>query len=116
MRNTDDFKDVMMNALSGLGLGQWRVRWLPNSSFPIRGKTIPEKLLIEIYDLDEEGAWDTFIHEIVEIKLRSVLRSYRLLVNVLIGVIQEIADGEKDRFIESLIEVFEVARGSPPSS
>jgi hypothetical protein len=70
----------------------------------------------DIKDEDEEGAWDTFIHEMVEIKLRSALRPYRLLVNSLIGVIQEIADSEKDRFIMSLNDVFEVARGSPPSA
>ena len=63
---------------------------------------------------DEEDAWDTFIHEVVEIKLRSALRPYRVLVNKLIEGYQEITDGEKDRFIESLSEVFEVARGSPP--
>ena len=113
---TRKFEERMKNVLTRLGLGQWRICWLPNSSYSIRGKAISEKLLIEIYDLDEDGAWDTLIHEIVEIKLRSVLRPYRLLANSLIGVIQEITDGEKDRFIESLNEVFEVARGSPPSS
>ena len=77
---------------------------------------VPEKSFIEINDPDEEGAWDTFIHEIVEIKLRSALRPYRVLVNKLIEGYQEITDGEKDHFIESLSEVFEVARGSPPSS
>ena len=110
------FAERAKNVLTRLGLGQWDVCWLSDSSYPIRGRAIPERFLIEIYDLDEDGAWDTLIHEIVEIKLRSALRPYRLLVNALIGVIQEIADGEKDRFIESLNEVFEVAQGSPPSS
>ena len=110
------FEERAKNVLTRLGLSQWGVCWLSDSSYPIRGKTFPEKFLIEIYDLDEDDAWDTLIHEIVEIKLRSALRPYRLLVNSLIGVIQEIADGEKDRFIESLNEIFEVARGSPPSS
>jgi len=110
------FEKRANNALTRLGLGQWSICWLSDSSYPIRGRAFPEKFLIEIYDLDEKGAWDTLIHEIVEIKLRSALRPYRLLVNSLIGVIQELADGEKDRFIKSLSEVFEVARGSPPSS
>ena len=70
----------------------------------------------EIYDSDEGDAWSTLIHEIIEIKLRSSLRPYRILVNKLIEGYQELADGEKDQFIESLNEVFEVARGSPPSS
>jgi hypothetical protein len=112
----NEFKERAKNTLTRLGLGHWHVSWLPDSSYSIRGRVFPEKLLIEIYDLDEEGAWDTFIHEMVEIKLRSALRPYRLLVNSLIGVIQEIADSEKDRFIMSLNDVFEVARGSPPSA
>jgi len=70
----------------------------------------------EIYDVDEPEAWNTFIHEVIEIKLRSALRPYRILVNKLIEGYQEVVDGEKDRFIESLNEVFEVFRGSPPSS
>jgi len=49
----------------------------------------------------------THLHEIVEIKLRSALRPYRVLVNKLIEGYQEIADGEKDRFIETLPQVFE---------
>ena len=68
---------------------------------------MPEKTLIEIYDLDEAGAWDTLIHEIFEIKLRSTLRPYRMLINSLIGVIQEITDTEKDLFIEKLVYDYE---------
>ena len=105
-----------MSAILRVGLGHWRVRWLPDPSYPIRGRAVPEKLLIEIFDLDEGDAWETFIHEVVEVKMRTALRPYRVLVNKLIEGYQELVDGEKDRFIESLNEVFEVARGSPPSS
>lgn len=110
------FEEKAKNALSHLGLGHWRVCWLPDSSNPIRGRAVPEKSLIEINDPNEEGAWDTFIHEVVEIKLRSALRPYRVLVNKLIEGYQELVDGEKDRFIESLNEVFEVFRDFLPSS
>lgn len=48
--------------------------------------------------------------------MRSALRPYRILVNKLIEGYQEITDDEKDRFIEGLSVVFEVARDSPPSS
>jgi hypothetical protein len=110
------FEERTKNALTHLGLCPWQVCWLPDSSIPIRGRTLPKKLLIEIFDLDEEDAWNTFVHEIVEIKLRSALRPYRVLVNKLIEGYQELADKEKDRFIEELNVVFEVALGSPPSS
>ncbi|MBA7604127.1 hypothetical protein ES703_11246 [subsurface metagenome] len=102
----NEFEVKAKNALSRLGLGHWRVSWLPNLSPKIRGQAIPDKLLIEIYDIDEDDAWATFIHEVVEIKLRSLLRIYRILTNKLIEGYQELANGEKDRFIEGLPEVF----------
>jgi len=106
------FEERAKNALTHLGLGQWRVSWLPDPLKPIRGKALSKIQVIYIYDEDEEAAWSTLIHEIVEIKLRSTLRPYRILVNKLIEGYQEITDGDKDRFIESLSEVFEFARAS----
>ena len=111
-----EFEEKTMNILAYLGLSHWRLSWLPDSSFQVRGRVVPETALIEIYDHNETEAWTAFTHEVIEIKLRSALRPYRILVNKLIEGYQEIADGEKDRFIESLNEVFDVARGSPPSS
>ena len=96
----------MNKSLGSIGLGHWSVIWLPDGSSQLRGRIVSEKSLIEIFDPDEDGAWATFTHEVVEIKLRSVLRPYRLLVNSLIGVIQELSDSEKDKFIESLPQVF----------
>ena len=112
----NDLERRMNQSLVHLSLGRWSACWLPDASFPVRGRVIPEKLLIEIYDVDEADAWETFVHEVVEIKLRLALKPYRILVNKLIEGYQELADGEKDRFIESLPEIFEAARGSPPSS
>ena len=114
--NANNFEAKMLKILSNLGLGHWKVHWHPEFSSTIRGKVVSEKLVIEIYDSDVESAWDTFIHEVVESKLRSVLRPYRVLVNKLLEGYQEIADAEKDRFIEELNEVFHVALDSPPSS
>lgn len=116
MKESSKLEERAKNVLTRLGLCHWRVCWLPDPSYSIRGRVVPEKKIIEIYDSDEEAAWSTLIHEMVEIKLRSALRPYRILVNKLIEGYQEMADGEKDRFIESLNEVFEVARGSPPFS
>jgi len=111
-----EFEEKAKSALVHLGLGHWIVCWLPASPFPVRGKVVPETLRIEIYDADEADAWNTFIHEVVEIKLRSALRPYRILVNKLLEGYQEIADKEKDIFIEGLPEIFEVFRDFLPSS
>ena len=70
--------------------------------------------MIEIYDLDEEGAWDTFLHEVIEIKMRSAQRPYRILVNKLIEGYQEIADQEKDQFIESLTDLMKYNQHARP--
>lgn len=111
-----EFEARAKYSLSCLGLGHWKVAWRPELSPPIRGRAIPDKLLIEIFDLDEEDAWVTFIHEAVEIKLRPLLRVYRMLTNKLIEGYQELADAEKDRFIEELSEVYAVARDSLQAS
>lgn len=111
-----EFEEKAMTTLIRLGYGEWRACWIPNPTYPVRGRAVPEKQVIEIFDLDEVDAWDTFIHEIIEIKMRSALRPYRILVNKLIEGYQEIVDGEKDRFIESLNEVFEVAQNQSLSS
>ena len=101
-----EFNNKTLKTLTRLGLNIWQVYWIPDSSFTVRGRAIPEKRVIEIYDIDEEAAWDTFLYEVIEIKLRSALRPYRILVNKLIECIQEIADAEKDLFIDSLTEVY----------
>jgi len=96
----------MSRTLKRVGLGNWRVCWLPDPSYPYQGRALPEKLLIEIHNEDEEEAWETFIHEVLEIKFRSALRPYMVLVNKLIEGYQQIVDGEKERFLEELPHLF----------
>ena len=99
----NEFEHKTKGALSRIGLGHWRVCWFPDSSRSIRGRIVPENVLIEIFDSNMDDAWNTFIHEIIEIWMRSHLRTYRVLVNKLIEGYQELADGEKDRFIENIM-------------
>ena len=112
----DALQNKMRITLNRLGLRQWSARWLPDSSKRIRGKADPETMSIEVYDVNESEAWGTFFHEVVEIKMRSALRPYRVLVNKLIEGYQEIADHEKDSFIESLMDVFDAVHESSQSS
>jgi len=112
----DDIQYKMGITLDGLGLRKWSVRWVPDSTNRLRGKADPETMSIEVYDVNEAEAWDTFFHEVVEIKMRSALRPYRVLVNKLIEGYQEIVDHEKDSFIESLMGAFDAFHESPPSS
>lgn len=97
----------MSRTLGRVGLGNWRVCWLPDASYPYQGRALPEKLLIEIHNEDEEEAWETFIHEVLEIKFHSALRPYMVLVNKLIEGYQQIVDSEKERFLEELPHLFD---------
>jgi hypothetical protein len=109
-----DLMARMSKTLKRVGLGNWRVRWLPDPSHPYQGRALPEKLLIEIYNEDAEEAWETFIHEVLEIKFRSALRPYMVLVNKLIEGYQQIVDGEKERFLGELPHLFGQIHASPP--
>jgi len=52
--------------------------------------------------VDEKGAWDTFLHEVFELKLKRVTSLYRGLVNVLIDYVEKHVYQEKEAFLESL--------------
>ena len=106
----DNLEKRMNIKLGRLGLTNWKVNLLPNVNAIIHGKADPQTGTITIYDVDDEEAWTTFIHEVVEIKLRKVIQPYRKLVNNLIQTIQEISDAQKDEFIEGLPEIFEEAQ------
>ena len=108
-----DFAEVSTKRLVHLGLGHWKIKWLPNPSSSIRGRAIPQTLTIEVFDSTEEAALDTLLHEVIEIKLRQSLRPYRVMINKLIEGYQEISDTEKDRFLEELPLIFEVFQDSP---
>lgn len=112
--NIPELESRMQEKLASLGLNHWNILILPGESNTLRGKTIPENNLIEIYDTYSQDAWETFIHEIIEIKLRSAIRPYRILVNKLIEGYQEIVDFEKDQFIESLIQDYGIGEKKKP--
>ena len=107
MISASDFDSRMNNFLGSIGLKYWKVCWIP-SVMQVRGRIIPESYLIEIYDQNADDAFETFIHEVIEIKVRNSLRPYRIMVNKLIEGYQEIVDYEKDQFIESLISDFKL--------
>jgi hypothetical protein len=110
---TSDFLKDSQKRLIQLGLGYWKVKWLPDPSSSVRGCVVPNSHIIEIFDVTESDALDTLLHEVIEIKMRSSLRPYRVIINKLIDAIQELADTEKDKFIEALPIIFEVFQESP---
>jgi len=88
-----------------------RVVWSPDPEAECHGEIA--KGCIMIFDIDEEEAWDTFTHELIEYKLKKVTNVYRETVNALIEVLQKVANNEKESFIEStpvLIKAVEKAK------
>jgi len=108
-----NIEENMNNVLERLGLKGWTSVWEPRKGSK-RGKIIPRERLIIIYDKDPSRAWETFQHELVELRLRRVLRPYRELCNKLIEVVENIAYMEKETFINDLPELLQAIKEGMP--
>ena len=96
----------MERTLQLAGLDEWQVVWEPDSSRPIRGKCILEHRFIMIYDEKPKDAYDTLLHEILEIKLRPLLSIYRGTINNQIALLEKIAYQQKEATITELTQFF----------
>ena len=94
-----EFEEKLKKTLRSLGLGHWTICWLPDLSHPVRGKTIPEKLQIEIYEVDEDEAWNTFLHELRSICARGALMIIftGFLLSVCASMCKKVGFGSIDR-------------------
>lgn len=108
-----NIEENMNNVLERVGLKGWIPVWAPGKSSK-RGEVIPRKRLIIIYDKDPSKAWETFQHELVELKLRRVLRPYRLLCNKLIEVVERVTYMEKEAFINELPDLLQAIKEGAP--
>lgn len=97
----------MQDCVNSLGLSL-KVIWKPNDSKSVHGEI--KGNLIFIYCSNEQEAWNTLIHEIIEYKLQNVTRPYRLLINSLIETIEKSVYAEKEQFINFLPKVTETIR------
>ena len=93
----------MTETLRRMGLKEWRAHWKPGCSTSKRGETLPESKLILIYDAEEKAAFETLIHEAMEIKLRPVTQPYRSLINALIEWADQQVYKAKEEAINSLL-------------
>jgi hypothetical protein len=108
-----NIEENMKNVLESLGLKGWTSVWEPRKG-PKRGEVIPKERLIIIYDQDPSGAWDAFQHELIELKLRRVLRPYRELCNKLIEVVERVTYVEKEAFIKDLPDLLQAIKEGMP--
>ena len=97
----------MQECLNRLGVNL-SVHWNPDKSEPVQGE-IKGNLLF-LYDTEEEDAWSTLIHEIIEYKLQNVTRPYRLMINSLIESLEKSVYAEKEQFIDFLPKMITVIK------
>lgn len=108
-----NIEENMNQVLERVGLKGWTSAWAPGKSSK-RGEVIPRERLIIVYDKDPQRAWETFQHELVELKLRRVLRPYRVLCNKLIEVVERVTYVEKEAFIKELPDLLQAIEEGMP--
>ena len=113
-----NIEENMNRVLERVGYKGWTSAWAPGKSSK-RGEVIPRERLIIVYDKDPQRAWETFQHELVELRLRRVLRPYRLVCNKLIEVVEKVTYEEKETFINelpNLLKAIEECKPDPEES
>lgn len=97
----------MNKAMNLLGYPEWQAVWAPGKASK-RGEVFPEDHLIVVYDESPSDAWDTFIHEVIELNLRHITRPYRDLVNALITILEKQIYKRKEEFIDRLPGIYRI--------
>jgi len=96
-----DYETHMNEVIKIFDLKNWTVIWVPDKTQP-RGQIQPETRVILIHDDKAEDALETLLHEVLEIKLRPMLKPYRDLVNSLVGWADKQVYYSKEEIINDL--------------
>jgi hypothetical protein len=100
----------MQEILNKLGIPLC-VEWVPDDARSVHGEI--RQGTIYIYDCQEEDAFATFTHEVIEFKLKEVTRVYRVLINNLIDGYEKLAYQQKEDFIEFIPRLIESIKSDP---
>jgi hypothetical protein len=79
-----------------------RVVVVPDSTRKVHGEIEASSGTLFIFDKNEGDAWETFLHEVFEYKLRHVCEGYRLIINSLIEALEKVAYRSKEEFLASI--------------
>ena len=90
------------------------VTYVPDSKSSKHAE-IKERVIL-VYDTDEETAWTSLLHELIEYRLRTVTSTYRRLTNKLIEFAEAEVYAKKELTIEQIIRDFETWRTQRKSS
>lgn len=89
-----------------------RVVYLPGDKSKVHGEIIEGSMFI--FDEDEEEAWSTLCHELLEYRLKNVTFVYRTLINKLVEGFEKLVYERKELFLSEapmIVETIERARG-----
>ena len=98
-------EEKMQNILDRLGV-PLKVSWVPNPNHSKHGLIEESSRTIFIFDERKDDAWATFTHEILEFKLKETLKTYRMVINGLIEIIEKTCYKKKEQFLESVPQIF----------
>jgi hypothetical protein len=98
--------EKMQKCLDHLGV-PLTVAWIPSSGHDQHGQLKLSSRTLFIFDLKEEEAWQTFVHEVLEFRLKDILGYYRKVINGLIEIIEKLCYEKKEEFLEFIPQVFE---------
>jgi excinuclease UvrABC ATPase subunit len=97
----------MQSCLDQLGISL-SVVWAPNPSQDKHGLIELSSRTLFIFNENEDEAWQTFMHEVFEWKLKDITRIYRETVNGLLEILEKLAYKEKEKFLEAVPNIFKV--------
>lgn len=96
----------MQKVLDSLGI-PLTVAWVPSPQQNKHGEIDNSSQALLIYDADEQEAWRTFTHEVLEYKLQQVTRVYRTIINALIEALEKTAYNQKEEYLNFCLELME---------
>jgi len=107
-------ENEMNRALERMGLKRWTAVWSPEPTEKAQGLILPDDRVILISDGNEESAFDTLAHEILELRLQAMNKAKNATINALLKALEKIFYEEKERAIDSLVPfVLEMMRDKP---
>lgn len=101
--NRTILENKMNRVLRGIGLTEWTALWAPNPSKDINGQVLAEQKTILIFSENPAKVRDSFLHEILEVKLQKYIDDDYVTVNGLIKIIEQLRHRHKERMINDLI-------------
>jgi len=91
----------MNEILQLFGLQEWYALWEPDIEGEFKGEVFTDDMSILISGRPED-AMETLIHEILEIKMKSLLGAYMTTINQLMTLVEKLLYRDKERFLRDI--------------